>query len=69
MKEAQSGQTRANDMVDAVLTCVVFIVVLGGLASCLQDQEMFTESESLYQTRLSLLKERPEENRTTIAVG
>ena len=69
MKEEQSGQTRANDMVNAVLTCAVFVAVLDGLAKCFQDQEMFTESESLYQTRLSLLKERPEENRTTIAVG
>ena len=56
-------------MVDAVLTCVVFVAVLNGLASCLQDQEMFTEAEGLYQTQFSLLKERPEENRTTIAVG
>ena len=69
MKEAQSGQTRANDMVDAVLTCAVFVAVLNALASCLQNQEMFTEAEGLYQTRLSQLKERPEENRTTIAVG
>ena len=56
-------------MVDAVLTCAVFVAVLERLAKCFQDQEMFTEAEGLYQTRLSLLKERPEENRTAIAVG
>ena len=69
MKEAQSGQTRANDMVDAILTCVVFVAVLGGLAKSFKDQERFSEAEGLYQTQLSQLKERPEENRTTIAVG
>ena len=69
MKEAHSGQTRANDMVDAVLTCVVFVAVLDGLAHCCMDKQMFPEAEGLYQTRLSLLKERPEENRTVIAVG
>ena len=56
-------------MVDAVLTCAVFVAVLDGLAKCCKDQEMFTEAEGLCQTRLSLLKERPEENRKEIAVG
>ena len=69
MKEAQSGQTRANDMVDAILTCAVFVAVLDGLAHCCTDKQMFTEAEGLYQTRLSLLKERPAENRKEIAAG
>ena len=56
-------------MVDAVLTCAVFVAVLDGLACCFKDQQMFTEAEGLYQTQLSQLKERPEENRTVIAVG
>ena len=56
-------------MVDAILTCAVFVTVLGALAHCCMDKQMFTEAEGLYQTRLSQLKERPEENRTAIAVG
>ena len=69
MKEAQSGQTRANDMVDTILTCAVFVAVLDELAKCCMDKQMFTEAEGLYLTELSLLKERPEENRKAIAVG
>ena len=69
MKEAQSGQTRANDMVDAILTCAVFVAVLNSLAQCCVDKQMFTEAEGLYQTQLSQLKERPEENRKAIAAG
>ena len=56
-------------MVDAVLTCAVFVAVLDGLAKSFKDQQMFTEAEGLYQTLLSLLKERPEENRKAIAAG
>ena len=56
-------------MVDAILTCAVFVAVLDGLAKCFQDQQMFSEAERLNLTRLSQLKERPEENRTAIAVG
>ena len=56
-------------MVDAILTCAVFVAVLGGLAKCCTDKQMFTEAEGLYQTWLSQLKERPEENRKAIAVG
>ena len=43
--------------------------MLDRLAECYQNQEMFTDAERLYQTELSLLKERPEENRQGIATG
>ena len=44
----------------------MFVAVLGSLASCYTDQQMFIEAEDLYQ---KLLKESPEENRQPIAGG
>jgi tetratricopeptide (TPR) repeat protein len=46
-------------------------LALGSLASCLEDQQMFTDAESLYQMQIALLKENPqdEENRREIAVA
>ena len=52
-----------------MLTCAVFVAVLNALAHCCMDKKMFTEAAGLYQTQLSLLQERPEENRKAIAVG
>ena len=43
--------------------------MLDRLAECYRNQQMFTDAERLYQTLLSLLKERPEENRQGIATG
>ena len=47
----------------------MFVAVLGSLARCYENQEMFTDAERLSQTQLSLLKERPGENRDKIAAG
>ena len=44
----------------------MFVAVL---ASCYMHKQMFTEAEGLYQTILSLLNERPEENKREIAAG
>ena len=43
--------------------------MLGRLAECYRNQQKFTDAERLYQTVLSLLKERPEENRQGIAAS
>ena len=55
--------------VGCCLTCGVFIAVLGSLASCYMEQQMFTKAEALCQTEISLLKERPGETRQNIASG
>ena len=55
--------------VGCCLTCGVFIAVLNSLAHCYMDQQMFTKAEALYQTEISLLKERPGETRHNIARG
>ena len=51
------------------LTCGVFVAVLGRLASCYTDQQMFIEAEDLYLKQLKLAKESPHENRQDIAAG
>ena len=51
------------------LTCSVLVTVLDELAKCYTAQEMFTEAESLYQVELSLLNERPEDNKRDIGIG
>ena len=47
----------------------VFVAVLGHLALCCTNQQMFTEAERIYQRELSLLKDKPFENRQQIATG
>ena len=43
--------------------------VVGQLGECYQDQQMFTEAESLYQTQLSLLYDMPGDNTEAVAAG
>ena len=47
----------------------MLVTVLDELAKCYTAQEMFTEAESLYQVELSLLNERPEDNKRDIGIG
>ena len=47
----------------------MFVAVLGRLASCYTNQQMFIEAEDLYQKELKLLKERSHENTQDIAIG
>jgi tetratricopeptide (TPR) repeat protein len=42
-------------------------LVLGRLASCYSDQQMFSKAEHLYLTELKLVRQRPEESRHYIA--
>ena len=47
------------------------VAVLGRLAACYSDQEMFIEAEDIYQKELQLVKKRSrhEDNRKDIAAG
>ena len=47
----------------------MFVAVLGRLASCYTDQQMFIEAEDLYLKELKLAKESPKENRQPITAG
>ncbi|XP_062504700.1 uncharacterized protein LOC134181438 isoform X2 [Corticium candelabrum] len=44
-----------------------YCLVVGQLGECYQDQQMFTEAESLYQTQLSLLYDMPGDNTEAVA--
>ena len=67
MKESR-GRIRLCH-VGCCLTHGVFIAVLDSLAVCYMQQQMFTKAEALYQTELSLLKERLGETRQNSAAG
>ena len=51
------------------MTCDMLVAVLGQLARCYEEQEMFTEAENFHVAELSLLNEKPEENKGEIAAG
>ena len=56
-------------MPDNMCCIYVFVAVLNHLAKCYMDMEMFTEAEGLYQRNLSLLVDKPGENKQEIATG
>ena len=47
----------------------MFVAVLGRLAVCYTDQQMFIEAENLYKKELKLAKESSHENKQDIAAG
>ena len=51
------------------MTCDLLVAVLGQRARCYQEQEMFMEAENCRVAQLSLLNEKPEENKGDIATG